>query len=105
MLFSELRDTFARRLTNHLNNVFVHQVSAHTPTTCSHEQSHSAAQFTWHPPTDIVFEEKATCYMIEAVLPPVTNADPLQSVTQGTLQYLTNANVLGPLRGVNVVLF
>ncbi|XP_026088784.1 exocyst complex component 1-like isoform X2 [Carassius auratus] len=24
-LFSELRDTFARRLTNHLNNVFVHQ--------------------------------------------------------------------------------
>lgn len=26
-LFSELRDTFARRLTNHLNNVFVHQVT------------------------------------------------------------------------------
>uniref|UniRef100_A0A673AWI4 Exocyst complex component 1 n=1 Tax=Sphaeramia orbicularis TaxID=375764 RepID=A0A673AWI4_9TELE len=26
-LFAELRDTFARRLTNHLNNVFVHQVT------------------------------------------------------------------------------
>lgn len=26
-LFSDLRDTFARRLTNHLNNVFVHQVT------------------------------------------------------------------------------
>lgn len=26
-LFSELRDAFARRLTNHLNNVFVHQVT------------------------------------------------------------------------------
>uniref|UniRef100_A0A8C1L601 Exocyst complex component 1 n=1 Tax=Cyprinus carpio TaxID=7962 RepID=A0A8C1L601_CYPCA len=26
-MFSELRDTFARRLTNHLNNVFVHQVT------------------------------------------------------------------------------
>ncbi|KAM4548693.1 exocyst complex component 1 isoform 2-T4 [Odontesthes bonariensis] len=25
LLFTELRDTFARRLTNHLNNVFVHQ--------------------------------------------------------------------------------
>ncbi|XP_067239907.1 exocyst complex component 1 isoform X1 [Chanodichthys erythropterus] len=25
LLFSDLRDTFARRLTNHLNNVFVHQ--------------------------------------------------------------------------------
>ncbi|XP_056271152.1 exocyst complex component 1 isoform X1 [Pseudoliparis swirei] len=25
LLFAELRDTFARRLTNHLNNVFVHQ--------------------------------------------------------------------------------
>jgi hypothetical protein len=25
-LFTELRDTFSRRLTNHLNNVFVHQV-------------------------------------------------------------------------------
>jgi len=31
-LFSELRDAFARRLTNHLNNVFVHQV---TYSTCS----------------------------------------------------------------------
>lgn len=27
LLFAELRDTFARRLTNHLNNVFVHQVT------------------------------------------------------------------------------
>lgn len=26
-LFSELRDKFARRLTNHLNNVFIHQVT------------------------------------------------------------------------------
>lgn len=25
-LFSDLRDKFARRLTNHLNNVFIHQV-------------------------------------------------------------------------------
>lgn len=31
LLFAELRDTFARRLTNHLNNVFVHQVTgSHT---------------------------------------------------------------------------
>uniref|UniRef100_A0A8C8I2G5 Exocyst complex component 1 n=1 Tax=Oncorhynchus tshawytscha TaxID=74940 RepID=A0A8C8I2G5_ONCTS len=28
-LFTELRDTFARRLTNHLNNVFVHQCCTH----------------------------------------------------------------------------
>lgn len=28
-LFSELRDKFARRLTNHLNNVFIHQVTCH----------------------------------------------------------------------------
>lgn len=27
LLFTELRDNFARRLTNHLNNVFVHQVT------------------------------------------------------------------------------
>lgn len=26
-LFSDLRDKFARRLTNHLNNVFIHQVT------------------------------------------------------------------------------
>ncbi|XP_056337090.1 exocyst complex component 1 isoform X6 [Danio aesculapii] len=36
-LFSELRDTFARRLTNHLNNVFVHQ---------GHDQSSTLAQHT-----------------------------------------------------------
>lgn len=29
-MFTDLRDTFARRLTNHLNNVFVHQVT-HSP--------------------------------------------------------------------------
>uniref|UniRef100_A0A8C1SPZ9 Exocyst complex component 1 n=1 Tax=Cyprinus carpio TaxID=7962 RepID=A0A8C1SPZ9_CYPCA len=34
-LFSELRDAFARRLTNHLNNVFVHQVTLlHTVSVC-----------------------------------------------------------------------
>ncbi|XP_031430260.1 exocyst complex component 1 isoform X3 [Clupea harengus] len=37
MLFSELRDTFARRLTNHLNNVFVHQ---------GHDQSSTLSQHT-----------------------------------------------------------
>lgn len=31
-LFAELRDIFARRLTNHLNNVFVHQVTLVTGT-------------------------------------------------------------------------
>ncbi|XP_062306538.1 exocyst complex component 1 isoform X1 [Osmerus eperlanus] len=36
-LFSDLRDTFARRLTNHLNNVFVHQ---------GHDQSSSLTQHT-----------------------------------------------------------
>ncbi|KAM9831670.1 exocyst complex component 1 [Neosynchiropus ocellatus] len=36
-LFTELRDTFARRLTNHLNNVFVHQ---------GHDQSSTLAQHT-----------------------------------------------------------
>ncbi|XP_072294350.1 exocyst complex component 1 isoform X6 [Eucyclogobius newberryi] len=36
-LFAELRDTFARRLTNHLNNVFVHQ---------GHDQSSTLAQNT-----------------------------------------------------------
>lgn len=36
-LFSDLRDTFARRLTNHLNNVFVHQ---------GHDQSSSLPQHT-----------------------------------------------------------
>uniref|UniRef100_A0A668A3G3 Exocyst complex component 1 n=1 Tax=Myripristis murdjan TaxID=586833 RepID=A0A668A3G3_9TELE len=36
-LFSELRDTFARRLTNHLNNVFVHQ---------GHDQSSTLSQHT-----------------------------------------------------------
>uniref|UniRef100_A0AAY4DC38 Exocyst complex component 1 n=1 Tax=Denticeps clupeoides TaxID=299321 RepID=A0AAY4DC38_9TELE len=36
-LFCELRDTFARRLTNHLNNVFVHQ---------GHDQSSTLAQNT-----------------------------------------------------------
>ncbi|KAM9479340.1 exocyst complex component 1-like isoform 2-T2 [Salvelinus alpinus] len=30
-LFTELRDTFARRLTNHLNNVFVHQYCSGPP--------------------------------------------------------------------------
>ncbi|KAK7889599.1 hypothetical protein WMY93_025159 [Mugilogobius chulae] len=36
-LFADLRDTFARRLTNHLNNVFVHQ---------GHDQSSTLAQNT-----------------------------------------------------------
>ncbi|XP_077391210.1 exocyst complex component 1 isoform X4 [Festucalex cinctus] len=36
-LFTELRDTFARRLTNHLNNVFVHQ---------GHDQSSTLSQHT-----------------------------------------------------------
>ncbi|XP_030628360.1 exocyst complex component 1 isoform X1 [Chanos chanos] len=36
-LFAELRDMFARRLTNHLNNVFVHQ---------GHDQSSTLAQHT-----------------------------------------------------------
>lgn len=36
-LFAELRDTFARRLTNHLNNVFVHQ---------GHDQSSTLSQNT-----------------------------------------------------------
>ncbi|XP_059924013.1 exocyst complex component 1 isoform X3 [Gadus macrocephalus] len=36
-LFSDLRDTFARRLTNHLNNVFVHQ---------GHDQSSTLSQHT-----------------------------------------------------------
>ncbi|XP_077075890.1 exocyst complex component 1 isoform X3 [Siphateles boraxobius] len=36
-LFSELRDAFARRLTNHLNNVFVHQ---------GHDQSSTLSQHT-----------------------------------------------------------
>uniref|UniRef100_A0A8C6ULS2 Exocyst complex component 1 n=1 Tax=Neogobius melanostomus TaxID=47308 RepID=A0A8C6ULS2_9GOBI len=36
-LFAELRDTFARRLTNHLNNVFVHQ---------GHDQSSTMSQNT-----------------------------------------------------------
>lgn len=35
LLFAELRDTFARRLTNHLNNVFVHQ---------GHDQSSTLTQ-------------------------------------------------------------
>ncbi|XP_018588692.1 exocyst complex component 1 isoform X1 [Scleropages formosus] len=35
LLFAELRDAFARRLTNHLNNVFVHQ---------GHDQSSSLSQ-------------------------------------------------------------
>uniref|UniRef100_A0AAZ3PIC6 Exocyst complex component 1 n=1 Tax=Oncorhynchus tshawytscha TaxID=74940 RepID=A0AAZ3PIC6_ONCTS len=47
-LFTELRDTFARRLTNHLNNVFVHQV-IHT-TQCifrfGHDQSSTLSQHT-----------------------------------------------------------
>lgn len=38
-LFAELRDTFARRLTNHLNNVFVHQVTLYE----SHEGNYSSA--------------------------------------------------------------
>ncbi|XP_067239912.1 exocyst complex component 1 isoform X6 [Chanodichthys erythropterus] len=37
LLFSDLRDTFARRLTNHLNNVFVHQ---------GHDQSSTLSQHT-----------------------------------------------------------
>uniref|UniRef100_A0A3P9CZ19 Exocyst complex component 1 n=2 Tax=Haplochromini TaxID=319058 RepID=A0A3P9CZ19_9CICH len=37
LLFAELRDTFARRLTNHLNNVFVHQ---------GHDQSSTLSQHT-----------------------------------------------------------
>ncbi|XP_019752464.1 exocyst complex component 1 isoform X4 [Hippocampus comes] len=36
-LFTDLRDTFARRLTNHLNNVFVHQ---------GHDQSSTLSQHT-----------------------------------------------------------
>ncbi|KAM9797746.1 exocyst complex component 1 isoform 6-T6 [Syngnathus typhle] len=35
-LFTELRDTFARRLTNHLNNVFVHQGHDQTSTLSQH---------------------------------------------------------------------
>ncbi|XP_060934255.1 exocyst complex component 1 isoform X2 [Limanda limanda] len=37
LLFADLRDTFARRLTNHLNNVFVHQ---------GHDQSSTLSQHT-----------------------------------------------------------
>ncbi|XP_053098217.1 exocyst complex component 1 isoform X3 [Pangasianodon hypophthalmus] len=37
LLFAELRDNFARRLTNHLNNVFVHQ---------GHDQSSTLSQHT-----------------------------------------------------------
>uniref|UniRef100_A0A8C1KHR7 Exocyst complex component 1 n=1 Tax=Cyprinus carpio TaxID=7962 RepID=A0A8C1KHR7_CYPCA len=54
-LFSELRDAFARRLTNHLNNVFVHQVTLlHTfqfyRSSClslpGHDQSSTLSQHT-----------------------------------------------------------
>uniref|UniRef100_A0AAY4DAV7 Exocyst complex component 1 n=1 Tax=Denticeps clupeoides TaxID=299321 RepID=A0AAY4DAV7_9TELE len=50
-LFCELRDTFARRLTNHLNNVFVHQVMKHHIKQLSfgvkgHDQSSTLAQNT-----------------------------------------------------------
>uniref|UniRef100_A0A3B3UNX1 Exocyst complex component 1 n=1 Tax=Poecilia latipinna TaxID=48699 RepID=A0A3B3UNX1_9TELE len=50
-LFAELRDTFARRLTNHLNNVFVHQVTAsYYRSSClslpGHDQSSTLSQNT-----------------------------------------------------------
>uniref|UniRef100_A0AAQ5X855 Exocyst complex component 1 n=1 Tax=Amphiprion ocellaris TaxID=80972 RepID=A0AAQ5X855_AMPOC len=38
LLFAELRDTFARRLTNHLNNVFVHQVTILLQHVCQHSE-------------------------------------------------------------------
>uniref|UniRef100_A0A8C1F836 Exocyst complex component 1 n=2 Tax=Cyprinus carpio TaxID=7962 RepID=A0A8C1F836_CYPCA len=44
-LFSELRDAFARRLTNHLNNVFVHQVTL-LHTFQGHDQSSTLSQHT-----------------------------------------------------------
>uniref|UniRef100_A0A8C9YPB3 Exocyst complex component 1 n=1 Tax=Sander lucioperca TaxID=283035 RepID=A0A8C9YPB3_SANLU len=45
LLFAELRDTFARRLTNHLNNVFVHQVTG-TLYFRGHDQSSTLVQHT-----------------------------------------------------------
>uniref|UniRef100_A0A3Q1C5W2 Exocyst complex component 1 n=1 Tax=Amphiprion ocellaris TaxID=80972 RepID=A0A3Q1C5W2_AMPOC len=44
LLFAELRDTFARRLTNHLNNVFVHQVTILLQH--GHDQSSTLSQHT-----------------------------------------------------------
>ncbi|KAM8874200.1 exocyst complex component 1 isoform 6-T6 [Spinachia spinachia] len=38
LLFAELRDTFARRLTNHLNNVFVHQGHDQSSTLSQHSE-------------------------------------------------------------------
>uniref|UniRef100_A0A8D3AUL7 Exocyst complex component 1 n=1 Tax=Scophthalmus maximus TaxID=52904 RepID=A0A8D3AUL7_SCOMX len=51
LLFADLRDTFARRLTNHLNNVFVHQVTTLTVVNpCffdfGHDQSSTLSQHT-----------------------------------------------------------
>lgn len=46
LLFAELRDTFARRLTNHLNNVFVHQV---TGTLLVQGVPHRVVQYSAHP--------------------------------------------------------
>uniref|UniRef100_A0A668ARH1 Exocyst complex component 1 n=1 Tax=Myripristis murdjan TaxID=586833 RepID=A0A668ARH1_9TELE len=46
-LFSELRDTFARRLTNHLNNVFVHQFYRSSCLSLpGHDQSSTLSQHT-----------------------------------------------------------
>lgn len=46
LLFDELRDTFARRLTNHLNNVFVHQVThTHTHLTLPFQARHFSPGF------------------------------------------------------------
>uniref|UniRef100_A0A672HCU9 Exocyst complex component 1 n=1 Tax=Salarias fasciatus TaxID=181472 RepID=A0A672HCU9_SALFA len=46
-LFAELRDTFARRLTNHLNNVFVHQFYRSSCLSLpGHDQSSTLSQHT-----------------------------------------------------------
>uniref|UniRef100_A0A673VPI1 Exocyst complex component 1 n=1 Tax=Salmo trutta TaxID=8032 RepID=A0A673VPI1_SALTR len=46
-LFTELRDTFARRLTNHLNNVFVHQFYRSSCMSLpGHDQSSTLSQHT-----------------------------------------------------------
>uniref|UniRef100_A0A3P8Q0V6 Exocyst complex component 1 n=1 Tax=Astatotilapia calliptera TaxID=8154 RepID=A0A3P8Q0V6_ASTCA len=47
LLFAELRDTFARRLTNHLNNVFVHQFYRSSCLSLpGHDQSSTLSQHT-----------------------------------------------------------
>uniref|UniRef100_A0AAZ3Q6P1 Exocyst complex component 1 n=1 Tax=Oncorhynchus tshawytscha TaxID=74940 RepID=A0AAZ3Q6P1_ONCTS len=43
-LFTELRDTFSRRLTNHLNNVFVHQYFSLSSFWLGHDQSSVLSQ-------------------------------------------------------------